>query len=297
MEESWVCSLTVIGSIPGRDTITKCECFLLLRSLRVYKMASDGDHVDDHEVDDHMLELMKQVISQTNDRIENDSVARALLFFLVRVANTWRSIRTLQNNTPDEDGFTVDAGTLLRAMFDAYIQAEYIVHDPCKADGRARDYLDFEHVERFKSVTSVVKHDTPLSNHLKASPKRPEGEKRLQQEYDRVKARYFVEKRRSDGTVKLGPGTRNTWYARSLSEIARTVGKEVEYDTLLKNFHGCVHSSPMAVGRGPMVSAKHVLDWASTIVARVARLNIEHNRIELDDLYGRILDVLCKPYF
>ena len=260
-------------------------------------MATDEDCLDNDEVDEYVLHLMKQVIRQANECSENDSVARALLFFLLRVANTWRSIRTLRNNTPDEEGFAVDAGTLLRAMFDAYIQAEYIVHDPSKADERARDYLDFEHVERFKSATSVMKHDTPLSNHLKASPKRAEGEKRLQQEYDRVKERYFVEKRRSDGTVKYGPGTRNTWYAQNLSDLARTLGREDEYDSLLKNFHGCVHSSPMAVRRGPMVSARHVLDWASTIAARVAKLSVEHHKFELDDLYSRILNALCKPYF
>ena len=260
-------------------------------------MATDGHQLDNDDVDGHVLELLKQVIRQANDGIKNDDVARALLFFMVRVANTWRSIRTLRNNTPDGEGFTVDAGTLLRAMFDAYIQAEYVVHDPNKASERARVYLDFEHVERFKLVNSVMKHDTPLSNHLRTSPRRPVGEKRMQQEYDRVKARYFLERKLADGTVKLGPGTRNTWYAGKLSELAQTVEKEDEYDSLLKAFHGCVHSSPFAVGRGPMVSPKHVLDWASTIPARVAKLNVEYHKIQLDDLYGSILDALCKPYF
>ncbi len=260
-------------------------------------MATDGEQLDNDEVDGHVLELLKRVIRPANDGSEKDDVARALLFFIVRVANTWRSIRTLRNNTRDGEGFTVDAGTLLRAMFDAYIQAEYIVHDPSKANERARDYLDFEHVERFKLMNSVMKHDTPLSNHLKASPKRPEGEKRVQQEYDRVKSRYFFERKLADGTVKRGPRTRNTWYAADLYKLAQTLGKEDEYDTLLKTFHGCVHSSPFAVERGPMVSPKHVLDWASTIAARVAKLNVEHHRIELDDPYGPILDALCRPYF
>lgn len=260
-------------------------------------MATDGNQFDNDKVDGHVLELLKRVIKQANDGIENDDVARALLFFLVRVANTWRSIRTLRNNTPDEEGFTVDAGTLLRAMFDAYIQAEYIAHDPSRAGERARDYLNFEHVERFKMANSAMKHDTPLSNHLKTSPKRPKGEQRMQQEYDRVKSRYFLERKRPDGTVKRGPGTRNTWYAQNLSELAKALGKEDEYDSLLKMFHGCVHSSPFAVGRGPMVSAEYVLDWASTIAARVAKLSVQHHKIELDDLYAPILDALCKPYF
>lgn len=260
-------------------------------------MATDRNQLSNDEVDNYMLELLKRVMSEANDGSEDDDVGRALLFFLVRVANTWRSIRTLRNHTLDADGFTVDAGTLLRAMFDAYIQAEYIVHEPSNASARARDYLDFEKVERFKMVNAVMKHNTPLSNYLRSLPNRLAAEERLQQEYDRVKHRYFLEKKRSDGSVKLGPGTRNTWYSTTLFELARTLGKEDEYDTLLKIFHGCVHSSPFAVRRGPMVSPKHFLDWASTIAARVAKLSVEHNKIELDGLYGSILDALCKPYF
>jgi hypothetical protein len=260
-------------------------------------MATDGKRLDDDEVDGHVLELMTQVIRKAHEGTNNDNVARALLFFLVRVANTWRSIRTLRNNTPDNEGFTVDAGTLLRAMFDAYIQAGYIVQDKNDSEQRAQDYLEFEHVERFKLANSVMKHDTPLSSHLKASPRRPDGEKRMHDEYDRVKSRFFVERQRPDGTTKRGPGTRNTWYAQNLSELAKTLRKEDEYDSLLRMFHGCVHSSPLAVGRGPMVSANRVVDWASTIAARVTKLNVEHHKIKLDELYDGILEALCKPYF
>jgi len=46
-----------------------------------------------------------------------------------------------------------------------------------------------------------------------------------------------------------------------------------------------------------MVSPEHVLDWASTIVARVAKLNVKHHKTELDGFHGSILDALCKPYF
>ena len=267
------------------------------KHIRNLKMATEGEQLNSDYVDGHVLELLKQVIGEANARSENDDVARALLFFLVRVANTWRSIRTLRNNTPDEEGFAVDAGTLLRAMFDAYIQAEFVIHDRNAARERARDYFDFEHVERYKLVNSVMKHDTPLSDHLKASPRRPEGEKRVQQEYDRVKERYFVERKRADGTMKRGPGTRNTWYAANLADLARTVGKEDEYDSLLKTFHGCVHSSPIAVGRGPVVSPQHVVDWASTVAARVAKLTVEYHGIELDEPFDCFLDELSKPYF
>lgn len=260
-------------------------------------MTLDHKKLTNEDVDECMLDLLKSVITKANEEIENDDIGRALMFFMVRVSNTWRSIRTLRNNTEDASGFTVDAGTLLRAMFDAYLQAEYIVHDPNVANQLASDYLEYEHVERFKSVTAIMKHDNSLSAHLKASPKRTVGEKNVRSEYDRVKSRYFVERKRADGTVKVGPATRNTWHENNLAAIAQMLGKEDEYDSLLRNFHGCVHSSPFAVGNGPMFAGEHVVDWASTIAARVAKLNVDHHSLVISEIHSAILSVLCKPYF
>ena len=248
------------------------------------------------EVDEHVLALLKHVIQKSHDCSAKDEVSRAILCFLVRAANTWCSIRTLRQHSPDEKLFMVDAGVLLRAMFDACFQAEYLVHDADSANARANDYLEYEHVERYKISRKVLSHDTQLADRLKSSAKRPEGEKRVLEEYDRVKDRYLVEKRKSDGTVKRGPKTRSTWYSGDLSAIAQSLGKRAEYDTFVAVFNGCVHSSAFAVHAGPMVSPQHVLTLASKIAARVARLNAQHNRIDLGDFYGPIMDALCKDF-
>ena len=187
----------------------------------------------------------------------------------------------------------VDAGTLLRAMFDAYLQAEYIASDQAMAVERARDYLEFEHVERYRRVQKIAKHDNPFANSLMSSPHRPEGEKLVRREYDRVKARYFTKKSRSSGTPHLRP----YWHPGSLATIAESLGKSDEYDILLATYHGCVHSGALAVGRGPTMSREHILDWASTVALRVARPSISHNRIDLDELSIGIMSALCKPYF
>jgi hypothetical protein len=247
--------------------------------------------------DEAVLEILRDVIKQAYEQSKEDEVSRALLYLLVRVSNTWRSIRTLDQHTTDEEGPMLDAGALLRAMFDAYLQAEYIVSDPSMARSRANDYLDFEHVERYKRAHKVISYDNPFANQLKSSPRRPEGEQRLQMEYDRVKHRFLVEKRKSDGTIKQGPGTRTNWYLGSLADIARSLGKIDEYDILLATFHGCVHSSALAVRKGPTVSREHILDWASTIAARVAQLSVRHNDLKISDFHAKILAALCKPYF
>lgn len=248
-------------------------------------------------VHDHVLQFLKHVIVQSEPRTKSDEVARALLFFLVRVSNTWRSIRTLHECIPDDHGPMLDAGALLRAMFDAYLQAAYIVSDQKAAAERARDYFDFEHVERHRRVRTVLTYDNPLAEMLRSSPRRPEGEKRVHHEYDRVKAKYTSGKLRADGTVDPKARVRLNWYPGTLADVARSLGKSDEYDIFLAAFHGCVHSSALAVRNGPVVSREHIVDWASTIAARVARLNIEHNRIQLNELHTQILAVLSQSLF
>ena len=246
------------------------------------------------EFDRHVFALLQQVIQKSNGCIARDEVSRALLYFLLRVANTWCSIRTLQQHSPDEKLFIVDAGVLLRAMFDACYQAEYLVHDADSMNARASDYLEYEHVERYKKSAKVLSHDTRLAQRLRSSAKRPEGERRVAEEYDRVKDRYLVETRQSDGTVKRGPRTRSTWYAGNLATIAQSLGKQAEYDTFVTDFNGCVHSSALAVYGGPVVSPDYVLLLASKIAARVARLNAQHNGIDLGNFYGPIMEALCR---
>lgn len=260
-------------------------------------MGSDQNDFFADIIDEHVSELLRLIITHSYERSKSDDVARAHVYFLLRVCNTWHSIRTLSKHSPDEKVFMVDAGMMLRAMFDAYLQAEYVLSDPSKAVQRANDYLDFEHVERYKLAEKVMKYDNPFVRKLKASPARPEGEKWAQSEYDRVKGRYIIGKSKAGKPAEQKPRTRNKWYDGDLSGIARTLGREAEYDIILATFHGCVHSSAFAVRLGSPISAKYVSPWASTIAARVAQLSVQYNRIELDDFYSTLLSRLCKPYF
>lgn len=248
------------------------------------------------DLDEHVLSILRETIRRSEEYGRKDEVARALFYFLVRVANTWRSIRTLRQHTQD-DGFMIDAGTLLRAMLDAWLQTEYLLHDPDKKVDRAKEYLDFEHVERYRISRKVLRHDNPFADRLKSSPKRPEGEKRLVEQYDRVKGKYLVKARQTATPSSAEPRTRDKWYSGDLSAVSRSLGKEVEYDAFVATFNGCVHSSAFAVQAGPMVSPEHVLTIASKIAARVARLNVLHNGIDLGEYYGPIMEALCADFF
>jgi hypothetical protein len=238
--------------------------------------------------DDFIQEVFKEVISESHARSANDVVAKALLFFLVRAANSWRSIRTLRKHTTDEDGFMIDAGTLLRAMYDACFQAEYMVYEPDKSVMRATDYFEFEHVERHKFMERMLAHSNWIAERrLKASPKGQAGEEQNKRQYDRVRARFGKGKNQSDST-------RNRWYPGNLLQIAAAIDKTDEYDSFLAVFNGYVHSSDFALQFGPPQSAAYVLDMASTIVAKLALFNVEHNRIELSTTYKKLLELLCS---
>ena len=223
-------------------------------------------------------------VQTVHQHVADDLPAQAILYLLVRAVNTWRSIYALWNNCPGT--FAVDAGTLLRAMFDAFLQAAFITQDPGKCDERAKLYLEFEDIERWKMIERIFRHDTFLSRHLKASPKRSKAQPRVKARYAQLKKRYL----RRNGRV------RNSWYAGNLRSMAEKVGKSAEYDQLLALFHGCVHSSPFALRYGPMVAPEHVSTLAAVMAAGVARIALHQVDARLDSPSQELIDELSADF-
>lgn len=249
------------------------------------------------EVDERFETILRALIERLRTSEAKDSVSSALLCLLLREWYSWQSIRVLQRHTPVQcqSAFMVDAGTLLRAMFDAYLQAERIFRDPAIPAELASQYLDFEHIERYRLQQTIMRHNNPLVDALRNSPHKDSGEMRVQQEYDRVKEKYLIEQKQCDGTVKRGPRTRDTWYQGTLHHLAQIAGREDEYDTFLASFNGCVHSSVFAIRHGPLVPEAHIVFLASTFTARVAAINVDYNRLDIgaDRI---ILQEFCKTW-
>jgi hypothetical protein len=257
----------------------------LTENAGIPNQAKANKEIEEDQINLHIFDMLRNVVSISNEYQRSDPVSRALLYFLSRACNTWLSICTLRKHSPNQRVFIVDAGTLLRAMYDAYLQAEYLLGDLSKAAARANDYFDFQHVEQYKQAEKLMRHDNEFSRKMKRSPERPEGEKRVKQEYERVKHRYLWSKK---GDV------RDHWYPNNLRQITGSQGK-VEYDTIVTSLQGCVHSSAMAVEKGPPISPEYITAWASTIAARVAKLNVDYNKIKLNDQNSQILAQLSKP--
>jgi hypothetical protein len=182
-------------------------------------------------------------------------------------------------------------------MFDAYLQADYIVHDRAVSQSLAADYFDFENVDRYKTFKKWMSHNNPWVDRLKESPNRPSGEPALIAAYEKVKGRFARPKRKTDSPDIKDSDLRNQWYAGDLRQIARQLGKLDEYDILLAAFHGCVHSSANALRHGPPLKAENLMMWASTIAARVMQLNLSYHHVQLSDTNQAIMAIYNRPYF
>jgi hypothetical protein len=246
-------------------------------------------------VDEEFFRIMRSVISELHQRTNADKVTRSLFCFLVRVANTWNSLQLLHRGAPEDfqSVFMVDAGVLLRCMFDAYLQADYIVRDPAKRAERATLYLDFQHVEQYKAEEKLFRHKNPLTDILGSSPRRTGGQARTRAEFERVKCAFLRKDKGSARSLKKVPETRDQWYEGNLGQLAEAAGRKDEYDTFVYPFSGCVHSSSYAVSKGPPVTAEYLMQFASTLAARVVNINVQYNQLALGDDQA-ILEEMCK---
>lgn len=180
------------------------------------------------------------------------------------VMSTYRSIWMLVGAQPNEQYLEAaqrDIVTLIRKQADALIQNLYILNDDY--ENKMSEYLDFQWVERSKMLRRIDNDDTVLSQGVKESPRKAEGEKRIRVELDRIR------KTRDDNFIR-----KSHWYSPlGLESIASSIGLKMEYDFMVNFGHGSVHSSPLAVVggasmRGPLVhiaSIRHVMRFAKVV--------------------------------
>jgi hypothetical protein len=82
---------------------------------------------DYDEIHDRLEAIIRNIVGTVFNHEGRSDFATVLLMLLVREGNTWKTIRFLMRQTQREllDSVLIDVGTLLRAMFDAYLQAHY----------------------------------------------------------------------------------------------------------------------------------------------------------------------------
>jgi hypothetical protein len=123
-----------------------------------------------------------------------------VIYLLVRMVVTgWTELLILIGN-----GAGLGAMKISRGMFESAVMAEYLRRTPQEID----DYLEFGHVLSWKRSQM----DPDLF--------KPKQRKKIQKEYDRVKARFENRK----GKV------RNQWNSHSIGQMANVLGRQNQYD-------------------------------------------------------------------
>jgi hypothetical protein len=247
-------------------------------------MSLDPENKDSYQ---RVYQLFHRVQSRFLTLSDKDNVSRVLFCLAVREGITCRSIVRLYDQREGDEAFVLDAAALLRCMFDAYLQAHHIVHDASKSEERATLYLEYQHVERFRARHDILRHDNTATRGAIKSPLKDEGDKRLQQQYDRVKGLFPGGRNRE---------TRDKWYAGNLGQLAENAGLRDEYDTFIAQFNGAVHSSFYAIQSGDIVRASTALLLAATLTARMILLNVRHHNLELGEEDERDLCGLADKF-
>jgi len=231
-------------------------------------------------VDTLCLEVIRSVHA-INDKRGSSRAMRALF---LRLAYSWQSLCVLAkpgSNPHQFDARANDCAAILRCMYDALLQLEYI-YKGRNREKLGRLYLDYEHVERFQAVQEVLKQDNPLANIIRTSPKRPGAEPRVIAEYERVKHFYPHGKK---GRV------REHWYEGSLRRIAKNLARENEWVWLCQRFNSSIHSGPFAMFYGPIAPTPRAVEQiALLVVSRGAGCLVSHTGIKICEESHEIVD-------
>jgi hypothetical protein len=213
-----------------------------------------------HPVDTAMIEFVERalgdVLKELNNRRSASSKLQAIFSLTLHAASTWKAMSILMNQSEGQslrEAVSNPITILLRSFYDAYLQAAYIVQDPAEAELRARNYLDFEYVERMKHMNLALSGTSALSKRIANSTKREAGEAHIRAKFEEVKDRY------SRGEGK--PGTRNQWYDGSLHDLAKRTGRDDEYRWYFTFSNSSVHAGPLAVKWGPQAPVRGDLVW------------------------------------
>lgn len=192
--------------------------------------------------------VLAHAITSLSDRhaTQPSNLTTAIMPLLVRMANSWLSLTVLRSRSPETA--LVDSAAIIRCVFDAYLQAMYILDDPAQSDARSIDYIQYEAVEQYIQHSRIMQHNSDLANSLRQSPHRQAGELRLKQDYDAVAAKYMTK----------GGKPRDRWYPGNLRDLAKLANREDEYDYFAGIFSGSVHSSYHAASKGPPIGVEYV---------------------------------------
>lgn len=238
---------------------------------------------------DLCAETVKPILYRIQQTAKKGAGSDAWELLWRRIINSVNSLRVLNEHAPHD--CALDSETILRAIFDAHVQARYIFCDPAKTDERGTLYVEFAHVEKWKITETIDSSSTAFAKEVAADPLYIANRAGILAAFNRVKAKY---------PKPDGKGVRHHWYPGSLREIAAGISSALrdEYDLLLRGLHEATHSSPVALGKcvkSPKTTL-HAGGWLCAI--RVLNCVLQHHSIELaDEKEKKLIEIFSKPFF
>ena len=211
---------------------------------------------------DILMRFSNSIVGRLRARPDKGSICTALNLLLGRVIDACNSIRVLAEHS--RHSYDADGAVILRSAYDASLQALYILSKPEHRQERALLFLDFCWVEKYFGIKRVDANPSLVAKQVSQSPNRVAAEPTVIREFQRVEARYRTKKRKNQTEV-----IRNTWYPGNLRVLAKDIRYETEYDLLQSQLSASVHSSPLALKQGPIISREHLLSWGWVLSMRV----------------------------
>jgi hypothetical protein len=211
--------------------------------------------------DDDILEVQatiaNAIVAKINDARRQSPVTETIELLLRRIVGAGNSLRVLREHAPHD--FASDGVMILRGIYDAMLQALYVLVDSRRWEERARLYLDFYWVEKEKAIHLFDNSQTYLGGRISKSLRRGSVEPAIEQEIQRVRPMFENAK----GKI------REHWYEGNLRDLANAVGFEAEYELFQKHSSGVVHSSAYALREGMPIRDFLLMDLAWRFSFRV----------------------------
>lgn len=228
------------------------------------------------EPDQQTIEVYGQslleILTKINENLQDDTPTRAIRLIHDRVGGTVDTLMILARHARHR--FVTDAVSMLRMLFDAMWQAEYLMHDPSQCEARASLFLDWKWVERYQSMERVDTCDLAIARHLRTSPKRRAAEPEIRRRFETVKHRYLTPKGR----------IRAHWYEPpNLSKLTREIERQNEYQWFQPLLSGAVHSAVWTLDDGPMLTEATTIYIAIDATFRILGLITDHLGLSLSD--------------
>jgi hypothetical protein len=205
-------------------------------------------------------DMANEIVKKLNAPQRPTAVTRAIELLLTRIVAGGNSLAVLRQRNVHP--YTFDEAMIVRGIYDAMLQALYILDGAATWDERAQMYLDWYWIEKKDEIERYDSNSTFLAQRMSKSPRRPAAEPLFEKKYQEAFPKY---------ATRRGDKTRQHWYCGTLRELAKAVtpSLESEYELLQAYLSGPTHSSVYALSEPPVFDKELLADFAWRFSYRV----------------------------